>query len=91
MTSSFAAVMDANRKAPSYFTYTGADWNPQTYDESIASTTPAHIAYRGGKKYAEKAAWDFVDDRKPGFDLVTLCPSMSLCPKNFIVELKISN
>lgn len=72
--------MDINRKAPPYFTYTGSDWNPQTYEESIASTTPAHIAYRGAKKFAEKAAWQFIEEEKPNFDLVTLCPSMTFGP-----------
>ncbi|KAH8898756.1 3-beta hydroxysteroid dehydrogenase/isomerase family protein [Thozetella sp. PMI_491] len=80
LTSSFASVMNVDRKAPPYFTYTGDDWNPLTYEEAAAPTTPAHIAYRGAKKYAEKAAWDFVRDQKPGFDLVTLCPSMTFGP-----------
>lgn len=72
--------MDVNRKGPPYFVFTGEDWNPLTYEESIASTTPAHIAYRGAKKFAEKAAWDFVREQKPAFDLVTLCPSMTFGP-----------
>ncbi|CAK7236045.1 hypothetical protein SBRCBS47491_009502 [Sporothrix bragantina] len=80
MTSSFASVMNADRKGPPYFEYTGGDWNPLTYQESIAPTTPAHIAYRGAKKFAEQAAWDFVREQKPGFDLVTLCPSMTFGP-----------
>ncbi|CAK7206093.1 hypothetical protein SEUCBS139899_008876 [Sporothrix eucalyptigena] len=80
MTSSFASVMNADRKGPPYFEYTGSDWNPLTYQESIAPGTPAHIAYRGAKKFAEKAAWDFVQQEKPGFDLVTLCPSMTFGP-----------
>ncbi|KAI0145529.1 3-beta hydroxysteroid dehydrogenase/isomerase family protein [Xylariaceae sp. FL1272] len=80
ITSSFASVMNANRKEPSYFIYTEDDWNPITYEEAAASTTPAYIAYRGAKKFAEKAAWDFVRDRNPGFDLVTICPSMTFGP-----------
>ncbi|OAA66500.1 NAD dependent epimerase/dehydratase [Niveomyces insectorum RCEF 264] len=80
LTSSFAAVMDADRTGPPYFVYTGQDWNPLTYRESTAPTTPAYIAYRGAKKFAEKAAWDFVRERRPGFDLVTLCPSMTFGP-----------
>lgn len=44
MTSSFASVMDVNRKGPPYFTFTGDDWNPLTYEEAAAPTTPAHIA-----------------------------------------------
>ncbi len=80
LTSSFASVLNATRKGPPFFTYTGSDWNPITYQESIASTTPAHIAYRGAKKFAEKAAWDFMEEKKPNFDLVTLCPSMTFGP-----------
>lgn len=80
LTSSFASVMNADRKAPPYFTYTGDDWNPLTYAESIAPDTPAFIAYRGSKLFAEKAAWDFVAENKPGFSLVTLCPPMTFGP-----------
>ncbi|CAK7221618.1 hypothetical protein SBRCBS47491_004590 [Sporothrix bragantina] len=83
VTSSFASVLDADRKDRAngvYFTYTGADWNPLTYEESAAPTTSAVIAYRGSKKFAEKAAWDFVAENKPAFDLVTLCPPMTFGP-----------
>lgn len=80
LTSSFAAVMNVDRKAPPYFVYTGEDWNPLTYEEATDLATPAHVAYRGAKKFAEKAAWDFVRDRKPEFDLVALCPSMTFGP-----------
>jgi nucleoside-diphosphate-sugar epimerase len=72
--------MDATRTAPPYLTYTASDWNPLTYAESIAPTTSAVIAYRGSKKFAELAAWDFVRDQKPQFDLVTLCPPMTFGP-----------
>lgn len=30
--------------------------------------------YRLSKKYAEKAAWDFVAREKPNFDVATVCP-----------------
>ncbi|KAH8888390.1 NAD dependent epimerase/dehydratase [Thozetella sp. PMI_491] len=80
ITSSFASVLDANRKAPPYFTYTGADWNSLSYEECIHPDTTAVIAYRGSKKFAELAAWDFVGGKKPSFDLVTLCPPMTFGP-----------
>ncbi|PKS09829.1 hypothetical protein jhhlp_004452 [Lomentospora prolificans] len=80
ITSSFASVLDANRKAPPYFTYTGADWNPITYEESIDNSAPAFIAYRGSKKFAELEAWNFVKEKKPSFDIVTLCPPMTFGP-----------
>lgn len=80
ITSSFASVMNADRKAPPHFTYTGEDWNPLSYEESAAKETPAFIAYRGSKKFAELEAWNFVKQRNPGFDLVTLCPPMTFGP-----------
>ncbi|KAI1764533.1 NAD dependent epimerase/dehydratase [Hypoxylon sp. FL1150] len=80
ITSSFASVLDANRKAPPYFTYTGQDWNPLTYEESIDPATSAVIAYRGSKKFAELRAWEFIKEKKPSFDLVTLCPPMTFGP-----------
>lgn len=80
VTSSFASVLDADRQAPPYFTYTGEDWNPLTYEESIDPATSAVIAYRGSKKFAELRAWEFVREKKPGFDLVTLCPPMTFGP-----------
>ncbi|SPO06745.1 probable flavonol reductase/cinnamoyl-CoA reductase [Cephalotrichum gorgonifer] len=80
ITSSFASVLDANRKSPPYFTYTGEDWNPLTYEESIDKATTAVIAYRGSKKFAELEAWNFVKENNPSFDLVTLCPPMTFGP-----------
>ncbi|KAF1971005.1 NAD dependent epimerase/dehydratase [Bimuria novae-zelandiae CBS 107.79] len=80
ITSSFAAVLDVNRKAPPRFTYTAADWNPLSYEEAVAKETSAVVAYRGSKKFAEKAAWEFVEERKPAFDVVTLCPPMTFGP-----------
>ena len=38
------------------------------------------MAYRGSKKFAEMAAWQFVDCEKPNFDIVTLCPPMTFGP-----------
>ncbi|KAL2169333.1 hypothetical protein VTG60DRAFT_6107 [Thermothelomyces hinnuleus] len=88
LTSSFAAVMDASRKAPPYFTYTASDWNPLSYAEAADPSTSAVVAYRGSKKFAELAAWDFVREHcgGGGFDLVTLCPPMTFGPVMHPVE-----
>ncbi|KAJ9138073.1 NAD dependent epimerase/dehydratase [Pleurostoma richardsiae] len=86
LTSSFASVMDADRKAPPYFTYTADDWNPLSYGEAADPATSAVIAYRGSKKFAELAAWEFVRDRKPAFDIATLCPPMTFGPVVHPVE-----
>ncbi|KAF4336068.1 dihydroflavonol-4-reductase [Fusarium beomiforme] len=80
ITSSFASVLDAGRRAPPYFTYTGNDWNPLSYEEAADPATSAVIAYRGSKKFAELKAWEFIAKEKPSFDLVTLCPPMTFGP-----------
>jgi nucleoside-diphosphate-sugar epimerase len=80
ITSSFASVIDINRKFPKFFTYTGKDWNPLTYAEAIDPATNAVIAYRGSKKFAELEAWNFIKIEKPHFDIVTLCPPMTFGP-----------
>jgi nucleoside-diphosphate-sugar epimerase len=59
--------------------YTGADWNPVTLEDAVESTQP-NTAYQASKKFAEKAAWDFVANEKPNFDLVTLNPPMIYGP-----------
>ncbi len=38
------------------------------------------MAYQASKKFAEMAAWDFLKDEKPGFDIVTICPPMIYGP-----------
>ncbi|KAK5056214.1 hypothetical protein LTR84_012767 [Exophiala bonariae] len=80
ITSSFAAVIDIDRKGPPYFTYTSTDWNPLTYDQAADNNSSAVVAYRGSKKFAELAAWEFMEQEKPRFDLVTLCPPMVFGP-----------
>lgn len=51
-----------------------------TYEESIDKAAPAFLAYRGSKKFAELEAWNFVKEKKPTFDIVTLCPPMTFGP-----------
>lgn len=80
ITSSFAAVVDLHRQAPPYFTYTGADWNPLTYEEAVDPSSSAVVAYRGAKKFSELEAWDFARASRPHFDLVALCPPMTFGP-----------
>lgn len=69
-----------NTTPPPGFTYTAADWNPLTYETAISPDSNSVIAYRGSKKFAELAAWDFIKNEKPQFDLVTLCPPMVFGP-----------
>ncbi|KAK3360410.1 hypothetical protein B0T25DRAFT_496281 [Lasiosphaeria hispida] len=75
LTSSFAAVLDISRSGGEY---TAADWNPITYAEGVAGS-PVE-AYRASKKFAERAAWEFVGRGGAGFDLVAIAPPMVFGP-----------
>lgn len=56
-------------------------WNPITYEEAIA--TP-NAGYAGSKKFAEKAAWDFVEKERPAFSLTTIAPVFVFGPVAFL-------
>ncbi|KUI67090.1 Putative NADPH-dependent methylglyoxal reductase GRP2 [Cytospora mali] len=79
VTSSFAAIIDAAKATDPNTTFSEKSWNPVTLDD-IHKDAPT--AYRASKKLAEKAAWDFVNDKSNGanFDLVTVNPPMVFGP-----------
>ncbi|KAI3399241.1 hypothetical protein diail_7403 [Diaporthe ilicicola] len=79
ITSSFAAILDASKIADPTTTFTEKSWNPVTI-EDIHKDPPT--AYRASKKLAERAAWDFVNDKSNNarFDLVTVNPPMVFGP-----------
>ncbi len=79
ITSSFAAILDADKVGKPDTVFTEASWNPVTIDNIHES--PA-TAYRASKTLAERAAWDFVGDKKNGvkFDLVTVNPPLVFGP-----------
>lgn len=75
ITSSFAAINHGSNQKPPFFDE--SCWNPVTWEEAAGEPS---AAYRGSKKLAEKAAWDFMDNEKPAFDLVTLNPTLVFGP-----------
>ncbi|KAH6999838.1 hypothetical protein EDB80DRAFT_754347 [Ilyonectria destructans] len=77
ITSSFASIVDEAHFTDPAKTFTEADWNPVQLED--INRSPA-VAYRASKKLAELAAWDFVNETKPSFDLVTICPPMVFGP-----------
>ncbi|KAF8608331.1 NADPH-dependent methylglyoxal reductase-like protein GRE2 [Ceratobasidium sp. AG-I] len=77
VTSSFASVVDQSQGDRPGYAYSEKDWNPITYEQSQKDPS---AGYYGSKKLAEKAAWDFIENEKPSFDLVTLCPPMVYGP-----------
>ncbi|KAL2002163.1 hypothetical protein VTN02DRAFT_518 [Thermoascus thermophilus] len=80
VTSSFASILDLSKGNRPGYVYTEADWNPATYEEAADPKADGGFAYCAAKALAERAAWDFVAQEKPNFDLVTLCPPMVYGP-----------
>ncbi|KAK0385925.1 hypothetical protein NLU13_7100 [Sarocladium strictum] len=77
ITSSFASILDDAKLEDPNQVFTEKSWNPSTMDD-LDKDRPT--VYRLSKKYAEKAAWDFVEAEKPNFDVVTICPPLVLGP-----------
>ncbi|EGF97925.1 uncharacterized protein MELLADRAFT_84161 [Melampsora larici-populina 98AG31] len=80
ITSSFASVVNPTTDLNHVFNET--QWNehsPKIVEEKGIDAPPAEV-YRSSKVMAENAAWNFVKERKPDFDLVTLCPPYVLGP-----------
>ena len=53
--------------------WTEADWYRVSREEAIAAAS-AHVAYAASKALAERAAWAFVQQHHPSFDLVSIIP-----------------
>ncbi|KAF4624136.1 hypothetical protein G7Y89_g14037 [Cudoniella acicularis] len=80
ITSSFASIVDIFQGGRPGYTYTEKDWNPTTYEMAASQETPGAISYCAAKTFAEKAAFDFVKENKPNFDITTICPPMIYGP-----------
>ncbi|KAK6071352.1 NADPH-dependent methylglyoxal reductase GRP2-like protein 3 [Seiridium cupressi] len=77
LTSSMAAVLSWEKDFQAVThparIFTGQDWNPISWEEALTSSVP-NRAYQASKTFAERAAWEFVEKEKPGFELVTMNP-----------------
>ncbi|KAF4978419.1 hypothetical protein FDECE_18222 [Fusarium decemcellulare] len=77
LTSSFAAMLDDKGLWDPTRTFDEESWNP---DGVEALDRSPNTAYQVSKKLAERAAWDFMRDEKPAFDLVVVNPVLVLGP-----------
>ncbi len=68
LTSSFVAIGSRARPQP----YTEADWND--------GASIDHSPYAYSKTMAERAAWEYVGREQPGFDLVSINPTVVIGP-----------
>lgn len=80
ITSSFATIIDMDKGLRPGYTYSEKDWNPVTYDVSANPETSVEVSYCASKAFAEKAAWDFIKENKPNFNLSVVCPPMVYGP-----------
>ncbi|KAI0140364.1 putative NAD dependent epimerase/dehydratase [Pestalotiopsis sp. NC0098] len=78
ITSSFASMLSEQALADPTTIFTEANWNPYTYEVGLQGDKVK--TYRTSKTIAEKAAWKFLEDNKPGFDLATICPPLVFGP-----------
>ncbi|EIM82216.1 NAD-P-binding protein [Stereum hirsutum FP-91666 SS1] len=76
-TSSFASIVDP--AAPPDHVHKSEDWNPVTYEEAKASSTPAFV-YRSSKPLAERAFWDYIKEEKPAWEGSAICPCGTFGP-----------
>ncbi|CCO29407.1 Putative uncharacterized oxidoreductase C513.07 [Rhizoctonia solani AG-1 IB] len=80
ITSSVAAIMDGSK--PSGTVFTENDWNTFSLREveTKGRAAAGGDKYRASKTLAEKAAWAFVQERNPKFDIATINPPMVFGP-----------
>ena len=80
ITSSFAAILDSTRQG--HIVYTEKDWNISSVEnvEKKGKDQEGPDAYRASKTMAERAAWQFVEENKPTWDLVTVNPPLVFGP-----------
>lgn len=78
VTSSFASILNDKDLQDPNKVFSEQDWNPNTYEDGI--TGPPSTSYRVSKTLAERAAWDFVANEKPNFDIATICPPLVFGP-----------
>ena len=77
ITSSFAAIIDGSKGFWPDHVYSEEDWNPMSFEDGLENPM---LAYRASKKFAEKAAWEFLEKEKPNFTLSTINPPMVFGP-----------
>lgn len=81
ITSSVAAVIDATASSISDppKIYTENDWFKISRHDAETTIQPL-LPYVASKTFAERAAWEFMVETNPGFDLVTINPPMVYGP-----------
>ncbi|KAM9932409.1 hypothetical protein OXX80_007957 [Metschnikowia pulcherrima] len=85
VTSSVAAQFDYSRMQDPTHNVSEDSWNSITWEDSKANP---FFGYMASKKFAEKAAWEFVEQEKPNFVLNVINPVYVLGPQAYDTEVK---
>lgn len=85
VTSSVVAMIDVSRLKDPTYTVSEESWSPLTWEESKSNPI---FGYFGSKKFAEKAAWDFVKAEKPLYSINFVNPLYVFGPQAFDSEVK---
>lgn len=85
VTSSIAAISTPWLEADTTRVLNESSWNEITWEGCKVDPV---LGYRGSKKFAEKAAWDFMEREKPNFVINYVNPSLVFGPQAFDSEVK---
>lgn len=77
VTSSYAAIVNIDKQNDPTFVHDESTWSNLTWEQA---TTDLASSYRGSKKFAEKAFWDFIEQEKPNFTGTTVNPPLIYGP-----------
>ncbi|KAF5131610.1 hypothetical protein DV495_002116 [Geotrichum candidum] len=77
ITSSYAAIVNIDKQNDPTFVHDESTWSNLTWEQA---TTDLASSYRGSKKFAEKAFWDFIEQEKPNFTGTTVNPTLIYGP-----------
>ncbi|CUA76880.1 NADPH-dependent aldehyde reductase ARI1 [Saccharomyces cerevisiae S288c] [Rhizoctonia solani] len=80
ITSSVAAIVDPSK--PSGTVFTENDWNSFSLRkvETKGNAAAGGEKYRASKTLAEKAAWTYLEEKRPKYDIATINPPMVFGP-----------
>ncbi|CAK7902490.1 putative NADPH-dependent methylglyoxal reductase Grp2p [[Candida] anglica] len=85
VTSSCAAIFTMSKLNDSSATFDESSWNETTWEQAKENIL---TGYAGSKAFAEKAAWEIVETKKPNFTLTTVNPIYVFGPQAFNSEVK---
>lgn len=87
VTSSYAAIMDLDKEMDPKTTFSEKTWNPDSME--YCQRSPG-AAYNGSKVFAEKAAWNFLEENKDNvkFTLTTVNPVYVFGPQAVLEDVR---